>query len=317
MTGRSRGFTLIELLVVIAIIAILAAILFPVFAQAKESAKRTAALSNTKQMGTGQIIYTADYDDLFPLSMGRRDELNPRTYMVGVVTPIPHDALMTVPWDNPIRRGGAAVFWGNSAQAYTKNWGLYEIPQQPHKDATLETFSPGNPKAWGGLTFNGLLHSYPTSSVNSPSIAILMWPGFGNVAINARGASNPYLNCGNATVDDCRFNPAGGPQTPYMAVAGTSAIGSVTYRFVDSAAVGTNRWIYSTKSYPFVRTDSSAKQMPAARTVAPEVNQSPWNDPFSSYNTTTFGSSFWVCRPSGSTLNEAYYHCYFRPDREQ
>ncbi|RYG42949.1 prepilin-type N-terminal cleavage/methylation domain-containing protein, partial [bacterium] len=60
----SRGFTLIELLVVIAIIAILAAILFPVFAQAKAAAKSTACLSNTKQIGTALMLYEGDYDDV-------------------------------------------------------------------------------------------------------------------------------------------------------------------------------------------------------------------------------------------------------------
>lgn len=63
---RSQGFTLIELLVVIAIIAILAAILFPVFAQAKTAAKKTADLSNLKQIGTSVHIYAADYDDYIP-----------------------------------------------------------------------------------------------------------------------------------------------------------------------------------------------------------------------------------------------------------
>lgn len=61
-----RAFTLVELLVVIAIIAILAAILFPVFAQAKLAAKKTSALSQVKQLGTGVHIYQADYDDYFP-----------------------------------------------------------------------------------------------------------------------------------------------------------------------------------------------------------------------------------------------------------
>jgi prepilin-type N-terminal cleavage/methylation domain-containing protein/prepilin-type processing-associated H-X9-DG protein len=63
--ARLRAFTLIELLVVIAIIAILAAILFPVFAQAKAAAKKTAELSDTKQLCLASIMYTNDFDDTF------------------------------------------------------------------------------------------------------------------------------------------------------------------------------------------------------------------------------------------------------------
>jgi prepilin-type N-terminal cleavage/methylation domain-containing protein len=62
------GFTLIELLVVIAIIAILAAILFPVFAQAREQARMSTCLSNFKQIGTGMTMYIQDYDETFPPS---------------------------------------------------------------------------------------------------------------------------------------------------------------------------------------------------------------------------------------------------------
>jgi prepilin-type N-terminal cleavage/methylation domain-containing protein/prepilin-type processing-associated H-X9-DG protein len=66
MHRSKNGFTLIELLVVIAIIAILAAILFPVFAQAREKARQTSCLSNNKQLATAVMMYTQDYDEQFP-----------------------------------------------------------------------------------------------------------------------------------------------------------------------------------------------------------------------------------------------------------
>ena len=65
---RLKAFTLIELLVVIAIIAILAAILFPVFAQAREKARQTSCLSNLKQIGTGIMMYTQDNEETYPLN---------------------------------------------------------------------------------------------------------------------------------------------------------------------------------------------------------------------------------------------------------
>lgn len=74
---KRRGFTLIELLVVIAIIAILAAILFPVFAQAREKARQTQCLSNGKQVGLALLMYAGDYDNHLPVYVW------PESYIVG------------------------------------------------------------------------------------------------------------------------------------------------------------------------------------------------------------------------------------------
>jgi prepilin-type N-terminal cleavage/methylation domain-containing protein len=78
--GRRYGFTLIELLVVIAIIAILAAILFPVFAKAREKARQTSCLSNSKQIGQALTMYVMDYE-AYPM-MSSPSSMSPRTRWV-------------------------------------------------------------------------------------------------------------------------------------------------------------------------------------------------------------------------------------------
>lgn len=102
----SSGFTLIELLVVIAIIAILAAILFPVFAQAKEAAKKTQCLSNVKEFGTSILLYVQDYDDNFPRAYD---------YVVG------SDGV-------PVRAN-----WSYTLQPYIKNMDIFHCPSDPDK----------------------------------------------------------------------------------------------------------------------------------------------------------------------------------------
>ncbi len=82
--SKQQGFTLIELLVVIAIIAILAAILFPVFAKAREKARQSSCLSNIKQISLAVLQYAQDYDETFPLLY---DYGNPRNGLIQVTQP--------------------------------------------------------------------------------------------------------------------------------------------------------------------------------------------------------------------------------------
>ncbi len=96
---RKCGFTLIELLVVIAIIAILAAILFPVFAKAREKARQTTCTSNLRQMATAVLMYAQDYDERLP-------------------GPVAWNPGQPLPWDLVIL-------------PYTKNWQLVMCPSNP------------------------------------------------------------------------------------------------------------------------------------------------------------------------------------------
>lgn len=116
MNHKARAFTLIELLVVIAIIAILAAILFPVFAQAKNSARQTACLSNAKQYGSAVAQYLVDSDDTAPIIQYNN------TYDANPVNP-----------DQCI---------GNLLQPYMKNYDILASPADPEKEGARDRTSP-------------------------------------------------------------------------------------------------------------------------------------------------------------------------------
>ncbi len=100
---KQRGFTLIELLVVIAIIAILAAILFPVFAQARESARRSSCLSNTKQVGAAVLMYTQDYDETYAMNYYLQPPNIMHTYIDLHMPYMRNEGIMSCPSD-PLRR---------------------------------------------------------------------------------------------------------------------------------------------------------------------------------------------------------------------
>jgi len=107
--GRVSAFTLIELLVVIAIIAILAAILFPVFAQALEQARKTSCISNAKQINLAVIMYIQDYDEMLPLAASPNYGNDPNGWGL-------------------IDFGLQVYTWQNLVQPYIKNWQAMVCP---------------------------------------------------------------------------------------------------------------------------------------------------------------------------------------------
>ena len=136
MKFTKHGFTLIELLVVIAIIAILAAILFPVFAQAREKARQTSCLSNTKQFGTALQLYVDDYDETFPLKS--RSAIIP-----------PHTSYPTYKWGYIVdyaSSAGVTYTWMDAIFPYVKNINMYRCPS-----AVKDAFAYGMTTFIGGF----------------------------------------------------------------------------------------------------------------------------------------------------------------------
>jgi prepilin-type N-terminal cleavage/methylation domain-containing protein len=136
-----KAFTLIELLVVIAIIAILAAILFPVFAQAKLAAKKAVSISNQKQLGLAIIMYANDYDDMYP----RRDGCTINDSFNTIYNNVAAGTDLYPFCNGPYGTAGAYAFrdnhyeWGKWVLPYVKSTGLFFHPViQPGQPGWLE-----------------------------------------------------------------------------------------------------------------------------------------------------------------------------------
>jgi prepilin-type N-terminal cleavage/methylation domain-containing protein/prepilin-type processing-associated H-X9-DG protein len=157
----SKGFTLIELLVVIAIIAILAAILFPVFAQAKEAAKKTSCLSNTKQTGLAWIMYANDYDDTMAPGSGVPYANTPSGGLYGTQYPLYANWYVSF---SPFQ-GGSDISAG-LLYPYMRNGAITDCPSA----AGLPDTTGMEPIAYGlnmGLYFGADIEvgaTFPTSS---------------------------------------------------------------------------------------------------------------------------------------------------------
>lgn len=118
MSAKSQGFTLIELLVVIGIIAVLSAILFPVFAQAREKARSISCASNLRQLGTAVTMYVQDSDDSFPL--GTQDNWN-NSWPVQISPYVQNLGVFRCPDDSNLTQPGWTQGWAGVPISYAAN----------------------------------------------------------------------------------------------------------------------------------------------------------------------------------------------------
>ena len=225
-----RAFTLIELLVVIAIIAILAAILFPVFAQAKEAAKKTQCLSNQKQIGTAAHIYMGDCDDVMPITRPQ----NPDGTNGGYANLYQDATRFTTP--SPMTRS----LWANAMEPYMKNWDLWSCPSANDFNVFGESDAALG-KVRFSYSINAYVNGYSATGVAQPAETALFIENPKNRRV--RGWIAPYplpLMIGADTDVPFRYNI-------------NANITSAFFYQID------NTWFDHNKGYTSVYADSHAK----------------------------------------------------------
>jgi prepilin-type N-terminal cleavage/methylation domain-containing protein/prepilin-type processing-associated H-X9-DG protein len=167
MHRTKSGFTLIELLVVIAIIAILAAILFPVFAQAREKARQTTCLSNLKQLGLATMMYLQDNDETFP-----KLKVTP--------PPFPRQSWAPFTWQDAIgpyvKNGTISVTWAstNGTPVTLTSGGVWLCPSQP--DDNARTVYGGNDTIYTELVYGSTASSATPVPIPATTMAQLGRP---------------------------------------------------------------------------------------------------------------------------------------------
>lgn len=219
MLARTRrGFTLIELLVVIAIIAILAAILFPVFAQAREAARRTQCLSNVKQIGTSFMMYTQDNDEMTPSIWGGSGTCQPdgtgcsREWFYGLFPYIKNVGVLYC----PDRNEGDATSYNALGRAlgmmklsgYGYNWGPIGWrgggllgAQQPAPNNPSQSYIPGVSLA--ALQYPAQMYAFGDTydtprATNGIGFSGDTWNGLNNASLRHQGTFNYCFVDGHA-----------------------------------------------------------------------------------------------------------------------
>jgi len=295
-----KAFTLIELLVVIAIIAILAAILFPVFAQAKVAAKKTQQLSNTKQTGTAIQIYLSDYDDNLPDVFGHGPD---GTTLWDTYNGYPAG------WDDPAYTQQDSTAWGNSIHPYMKNRQLLEVPGLPDVQVagTFNYATPVSKPSKTALVMNGLLSTYSHTAIESPSKLVLLWNGYGAEHTIGAVNMNPALVCDAVGSAPCRYSPGAAPQAGASCAGG----GNCDVVFSPETDARDSVWMFG-EGQNMGRTDSSAKfYRLGGLTGAADKNS--YDDPFRTYGRK---GEYWLSThrcTSGGGIN---YMSFFRPDSD-
>ncbi|HZH98309.1 MAG TPA: prepilin-type N-terminal cleavage/methylation domain-containing protein [Fimbriimonadaceae bacterium] len=300
--SSARGFTLIELLVVIAIIAILAAILFPVFAQAKTAAKKTASLSNLKQQSTAVQIYMGDSDDVFPLAFAPNAPAG--DYSWNYFIPVP--ATMLAASEPTWKRNGAEVFVYNSIMPYMKNLDMLNCPGGV-KLSTTGSYGPssGIPPAINNhvtYTYNGLLNGYGSSGVTSPSKLTVFWHGQGKRSLRGLGYATPWLVCNNSNAP-CVYVP---PKTG-CAAGNNGEQGGYTTR--TGAGTGNKQGVNIFNNGIIISYADTSAKFKKLGTPSSDVNQrtDPRTDPWARYDANS--------SPRGRYWDQFNCHPYFfRPD---
>lgn len=168
---QKKAFTLIELLVVIAIIAILAAILFPVFAQAKLSAKKAAGLTQTKQIGLAVQMYMNDYDDVLPpyrLGSSGGPVINP--FYLSLSATDPRRATLDANGANT----KSAIFFNQMIEPYTKNNDIFKAPTWGNAWVNFQDKGTWDPNfhSYGGQNSYGVSNYLLKSNQGTPGSSV-------------------------------------------------------------------------------------------------------------------------------------------------
>ncbi len=229
-TSPKSGFTLIELLVVIAIIAILAAILFPVFASARDKARQTACTSNLKQLGLGFMQYVQDYDETFPCGTTQTATTS----------------------------GGMG--WAGQVYPYVKSVGVFTCPSDTYKNNSGPTFTVGsygyNQHLDAGPGAGNPAGIMPLSKLTAPTMTVCLFEVTGNLIPNGLTygfATNEAFSCAGIGYNNGALNGAnpalgGGYATGDMGTPFTVAVTIKAARHAGAAnwlaCDGHVKWIH-------------------------------------------------------------------------